>query len=282
MNEPVMDVDRVVTRAQLTADLRALGVTPGEAVMVHESVKAIGWVVGGPDAVIDALLDAIGPEGTLLKYVGTEDDPSGLAAWPEAVQRAYRESAPAFDPTTTRAYRGWGILTEYLRTRPGAARSGHPEGSFAALGRRAKELTADHPLQDGLGPGSPLDKLVKAGGTVLLIGCPLAHTTLIHLAEYEARLPEKRRVRYEVPMLLEGERRWVTIEELDSSDGIVDWTGEDYFELIVRAFLAEGRGRTGRVGHATTHRMDAGELVAYAARWMEENLCGVPVTPKAT
>ena len=81
-------------------------------------------------------------------------------------------------------------------------------------------------------------------------------------------------------MRLEGERRWVTIEELDSSDGIVDWTGEDYFELIVRAFLAEGRGRTGRVGHATAHRMDAGELVAYAARWMEENLRGVPVTSK--
>ncbi len=279
MSDPVIDLDRVVTRPQLARDLRALGVAPGEVLMVHESVKAIGWVAGGPDVVIDALLDAVGPTGTLMKYVGSEDGTYALAEWPAAVQAAYRDTIPGFDPATTRACRAWGILTEYLRTRPGAVRSAHPEGSFAALGARAAELVADHPLQDGLGPGSPLDKLVAMGGKVLLVGCPLAHTTLVHLAEYRARLPEKRRVRYESPVMRGGERVWVAIEELDSSDGIVDWTGTDYFELIVRAFLDAGLGRSGRVGHAEAHLMGAAALVEFAARWMEENLRGLPVTP---
>ena len=47
MSDPVIDLDRVVTRPQLARDLRALGVAPGDALMVHESVKAIGWVAGG-------------------------------------------------------------------------------------------------------------------------------------------------------------------------------------------------------------------------------------------
>ena len=274
MSDPVMDLTRVVTRPRLASDLRALGVSPGDVLMVHESVKAIGWVVGGPDVVIDALLDAVGDTGTLMKYIGAEDGTYAMAEWPPEVQEAYRETIPGFDPATTRACRAWGILTEYLRTRAGTVRSAHPEGSFAALGARAAELVADHPLQDGLGPGSPLDKLVATGGKVLLIGCPLAHTTLVHLAEYRARLPEKRRVRYESAVMRGGERVWVTIEELDSSNGIVDWTGTDYFELIVRALLDAGHARSGRVGHAEAHLMDAATLVDFAARWMEENLGG--------
>jgi len=195
--------------------------------MVHESVKAIGWVAGGPDVVIDALLDAVGPAGTLVTYVGSEDGTYALAEWPPAVQAAYRD--------ITRCRTGW------------------------APGRRSTSSS-------------------RWGGKVLLVGCPLAHTTLVHLAEYRARLPEKRRVRYEAPVMRGGERVWVAIEELDSSDGIVDWAGTDYFELIVRAFLDAGLGRTGRVGHAEAHLMDAAALVDFAARWMEENLRGLPVT----
>ncbi len=113
---------------------------------------------------------------------------------------------------------------------------------------------------------------------MLLVGCPLAHTTLMHLAEYRARLPVKRRVRYESAVMRGGERVWVTIEELDSSDGIVDWEGPDYFELVVRGFLDAGLGQSGRVGHTKTHLMNAATLVDFAARWMEENLGGRPVT----
>jgi aminoglycoside 3-N-acetyltransferase len=59
-----------VTKSRLVADLRKLGTTAGDTLMLHASMKAIGWIVGGPDIVIRALLDVIGPEGTLMMYVG--------------------------------------------------------------------------------------------------------------------------------------------------------------------------------------------------------------------
>jgi len=100
--------------------------------MLHASVRAIGWIVGGPDTVLQALLDILTPEGTLMMYVGWEDSPYELAQWPEDRQRAYLEECPPFDPARSRAYRKWGILTEYFRTWPGARRSDHPDASFAA------------------------------------------------------------------------------------------------------------------------------------------------------
>jgi aminoglycoside 3-N-acetyltransferase len=114
--------------------------------MLHASVSAIGWVVGGPDMVIQALLDVLGPEGTLMMYVGWEDDPYKLTEWPEEWQKAYLEECPPFDPQRSRAHRKLSILTEYLRTWPGAFRSDHPEASVTAVGAKAQWLTADHPL----------------------------------------------------------------------------------------------------------------------------------------
>jgi len=69
----------IVTRSRIADDLRNLGVLPGQVVMLHASVKAIGWVVGGPDMVLQALFDVLTPAGTLMMYVGWEDTPYHLA-----------------------------------------------------------------------------------------------------------------------------------------------------------------------------------------------------------
>lgn len=100
----------VIRKSQLVRDLRALGLEPGQVVMLHASVKAVGWIVGGPDVVLDALLEVLGPSGTLMMMVGTEDGSYWMHRWPEERQRAYREELPPFDPLRTRAYRGWSIL----------------------------------------------------------------------------------------------------------------------------------------------------------------------------
>jgi aminoglycoside 3-N-acetyltransferase len=144
----------------------------------------------------------------------------------------------------------------------------------AALGARAEWITADHPLQYGYGVGSPLAKLVDAEGKVLLLGSPFDTVTLLHYAENVARVPDKRVVRYRAPMLEGGKRVWKEVEEFDTSNGIVDWKGEDYFGLITRQFIAEnGTGVSShRVGHAETHLLDAGRLHRFGVAWMERNL----------
>lgn len=260
----------VVTKSKLIKDLRALGLAAGRTVMLHASVKSIGWVVGGPDVVLDAVLDVLSPEGTLMMYTGSEDGTYSMSEWPEEKQRAYLKECPAFDPMRTRAYRKWSILTEYLRTRPGAFRSNHPDGSFAAVGRLAEFLTADHPLQYGYGPGSPLEKLCEVGGQELILGSPLECVTLLHYSEHMARVPDKRIVRYRAPMLVNGRREWVDIEEFDTNEGIVAWP-EDYFGTIVKEYLDAGNGRTGRIGAADSYLLDAASLQSFGVEWMESH-----------
>lgn len=262
----------IVTKKQIITGLHKLGLEPGQVVMLHASVKSIGWVVGGPDVVIAAILDVLGPEGTLMMLVGTEDGTYEMADWPEEKRRAYLEECPPFDPDRTRAYRKWSILTEYLRTWPGAFRSGHPDASFAAVGKLAKWITEEHPLQYGHGPGSPLAKLCEAEGKVLLLGAPFASLTILHLSEHMARVPDKRIVNYRAPMLRDGRKVWVSIEEFDTCELIGDWEGEGYFDIIPAEALKAGIGVQSKVGAADSFLFDAAKLNEFAIKWLETNI----------
>src|SRR5437764_1593391 len=103
---------RPVTRSELVRDLRALGVRPGAILMVHTRLSALGWVVGGSQTVVEALLEALGSQGTLMAYAGWEDDPWHLAAWPAEWQEAYRAELPPFDPELSEADHEMGRLPE--------------------------------------------------------------------------------------------------------------------------------------------------------------------------
>lgn len=243
-------ISQLITKSRLIHDLSNLGVARGQTLMLHVSVGAIGWIVGGPDVVLQALLEVLTPAGTLMMYVACEDRTELLPTWPPERQAVYFAECPSFDPARSRANREWSILTEYLRTWPGACRSGNPCVSVAAVGAKAGWITAGHPLQYGYGPGSPLAKLCEAGGQVLLLGAPLDTITLLHYAEHMADVPNKRTVRYPVPLLRNGKRVWVEVEEYDTANGIVDWEGGEYFVAIMRDFLAAGQGRSGMVGAA--------------------------------
>src|ERR1051326_642955 len=94
----VMQGTRPVTRSGLVRDLRGLGVRPGGVLMVHTRMSAIGWVVGGAQTVVTALLDVLGPAGTLMAYVGWNDSTGGMIGWPTEWQEAYRAECPPFDP----------------------------------------------------------------------------------------------------------------------------------------------------------------------------------------
>src|SRR6266581_551691 len=94
----VMRNTRPVTRSGLVRNLRALGVQPGGVLMVHTRMSAVGWVVGGSETVVTALLDVLGSAGTLMAYIGWNDNTGGLTRWPPEWQEAYRSERPPFDP----------------------------------------------------------------------------------------------------------------------------------------------------------------------------------------
>lgn len=165
-----------VTRSSITADLTRLGLTTGDHVLVHSSLSALGWVEGGADAAIDALLDAVGPTGTIV--VPTLTGSEHVLAGGEV------EFDPAWTPSWT------GTIPETLRRREGAIRSLHPTHSVAALGAEAQTLTAGH--EDTLTPcgtGSPFVRLGALSGRVLLLGVDHESNTTMHAIEELAGVP---------------------------------------------------------------------------------------------
>ncbi|GAA2259298.1 aminoglycoside 3-N-acetyltransferase [Glycomyces scopariae] len=264
MGEP-----QILTRAALAADLRRLGLAAGDAVMAHAAFGRVGPVLGGPDALVDAALDAVGPAGTLLSY---QDWELSVDVWDEdgRVREELRDHVPPFDIATARPARDHGVLAAAVGTRPGVRRSGNPGASVAALGARAEEFTAGHPLDYGYGEDSPFARLVAAGGKVLMVGAPLDTMTLLHHAEHLADLPGKRRISIEYPFATAHGTQWRTVEEFDTGDPVVTGPPEDYFRLIVEDYLATGAGRRGEVGHAASILVDAADIVPFAVAWMEE------------
>jgi aminoglycoside 3-N-acetyltransferase len=274
-----------VTRSQLVADLQRLGVMRDGIIMVHTRMSALGWVVGGSGTVVAALLEALGPDGTLMAYAGWEDDSFDLDQWPVEHRHAYEADPPAYDPAISEAARDHGRIPERIRTWPGAYRSRHPEANIVALGPRAAWITADHPWDDAYGPGSPLAKLVAADGQVLMLGAPLDTLTLLHHAEATANVAEKRRVTYRMPLSQGGQIVWREFHDIDTSRGAFPYEqvqaeiaqtpgmqpGDAEFAAIARQALAAGIGRQEQVGQSESALFPARELHAFAVAWMERH-----------
>ncbi|MFG3706720.1 aminoglycoside N(3)-acetyltransferase [Micromonospora sp. NPDC047670] len=250
------------TTESLAADLRGLGLSAGDVVLAHTSMRSLGFVVGGAQAVVAALLEVLGPTGTLVVPTHTPDntDPAGWEAppVPEAWWPAIRDHTPGFDPARTPS-RYVGILPELVRTWPGALRSDHPQVSFAALGARAGEIVTGHRLDDALGERSPLGAVYRLDGKVLLLGCGYDSNTSLHLAEWRQTSPPRAEQGASV-RATDGGGRWLTWVDVR--------TDEDDFERLGADFEATGAATKGRVGQATARLMAQRAVVDFATGWM--------------
>ena len=254
--------------ARLADDIRRLGVHPGAAIMVHVSLRAIGPVQGGAESVLDALELAVGRDGGLLMVLGAKNDWDWVNERSEHERAALLANAEPFDAAITPAEPEVGYLAEVFRLRPGTLFTNNPEGRFAARGALAPDLLADAPWHDYYGLGSPLDRLCQLNGSVLRLGADPDTTTLLHFAEHLVPLPSKRRVRRHRRVHGPDGPEIRVVECLDDSSGIVDWSGEDYFKLILEDYLDLGHSSSGLVGNAKSELINAQELVDFGVRWM--------------
>ncbi len=258
-------------RASLVDGFRALGVVPGDAVMLHASVRAVGHLIGGPDQIHLALKDALTGGGTLVMYASCPEfyDEVGRGNLTAEEERAVLEHLPAFDPYTDRCARDNGALVELLRTWPGSLVNAHV-ARFVVWGRQARHLIAPQPWNYAFGRGSLLERFIELNGKVLLLGSDHDAVTLLHYAEHIVDLPDKRVARFRVPVLEEGERVWRPMEEFDTSDrgAHPNWP-DRFFARIVDGFLRSRSIVGGRVGNAPSVLFNGRDLIDYALPEMQ-------------
>ena len=220
--------ESTLTRQDIVNDLRTLGVGPGMTIMVHSSLSALGRVEGGAETLIEALIEAVGSEGTVA-----------MPAMP---------GGGVFDPETSPSTVG--AVTNVFRTWPGVMRSFHPSHSACAIGPRAQYLledTLDHPTAIGAeSPWGRLSRLPEAH--VLLLGVDQDRNTLLHHPEELVRAP------------------YLSTIERDyrAEDGSVQTKTLEWFPGPHRDFIglepiimASGAMRVGKVGNALSRIMHA-------------------------
>ena len=252
------------TRESLARDLNALGLGPGLTVIVHSSLSALGWVSGGPVTVVQALMDVITPEGTLVMptHSGDYSDPSQWRNPPVPAEwwPIIRETMPAFDPAITPT-RKMGCIVETFRTWPKVRRSSHPQTSFAAWGKHADFITARHSLDHSLGEQSPLARIYDLDGRVLLLGVPYGNNTSFHLGEYRAGTSPA--LVQGAPVMENGQRHWKEINDVAWDSDRFDELGAD-FERVHPINI-------GRVGSAESRLFSQRLAVDFAREWLKQH-----------
>ncbi len=180
-----------LSREHLVEQLLQLGVAQGGVLLVHTSFRAVGPVDGGPVGLIDALMTAIGPDGTLVMPSMTGGE-------------------TPYDPLTTPTD-GMGVVAETFWRMPGVLRGNHPTSTFAAIGPEAAAIVAPQPLSPAHGLDSPVGRVLERDGQVLLLGVDHSSNTTIHLAESLAGVPY--RTTEEAIVLKNGQPEHITYWE---------------------------------------------------------------------
>ena len=235
---------------KIVHDLNVLGVRPGDVVMVHSSLKSLGHVEGGPETVVAAFLELLGPAGTLLM--------PGLS-----YQSVTREQN-TFDVNNTPVCVG--AIPEHFRKRPGTLRSVHPTHSVCGVGPLAERLLGyQHTDTTPCGPNSPWRGLPSVRGKIVMLGCGLKPNTSMHAVEEFAGITQflSEPAQYRV-ILADGRQGTMSVRRHNFA-GFV----QRYDKLTL--LLGPPCLRIGEVLKARVHLIDAPAMWEMAAGALQKN-----------
>ena len=240
-----------VTRESIADDLSRLGIEKGDVVFLHSSLKSLGWVEGGADAVIAAFLDVVGSDGLVivptLSFTFVRHHPG---------QRGY-------NPKRTPSHAG--KITDTLWRRPNAYRSKHPTHSIAAIGKRAQELVEGHDKTSTFGKDGPYRRYVDWGAKILFLGVDGRCNTTLHAIEDWLDLPY---LQVETALVEDQNGEPQVVEVTKSPSG-----HRDFYQRgckVQRLLESSGIIRRGKVGAADTFWMPSQDMVELVVKGIYE------------
>ena len=258
----ILNTPEFQSKETLKHQLQQLGITKGDALMVHASLKSMGWIAGGAQAVVEALMETVTEAGTLIMPAQSADN-SDPVYWmeppvPENWHQPIRDHLPAFDVHLS-GLRGMGKIAECFHRHPLTIRSPHPSHSFMAWGSKAADWMSEQPIEDSFGKNSPLAKMMQEKVKIILIGVGFDSCTALHYAEFVQK--SRSTSPQGAAILLDGKRVWQTYDCVDMDS--------DRFPEIAKAF--PGNVSEGKLGQAEIRLVDMKPLVEFGIDWLREN-----------
>lgn len=241
------------TYKTLVHDLHTLGLKVGDTVLVHSSLKSIGHVEGGPDAVIDAFLEVLGESGTLL-----------MPSFQNGSEFFLVDRGCKFDVVNSPSELG--IITETFRKRSGVIRSLNPTHCTAGIGTMAEEILSGHEKCDiSCGWESPYHKITEAGGKIILLGVTHASNTTLHFVENTNGAPTVCAIKYQ-PVVIDGSGIEIIVPTYPHMPGLF----RNYLR-VESILIAENIQKNGKVGSAHTKIIEAGAMAKIIGRKIRRN-----------
>lgn len=249
-----IDIHTISSKEEIIQQLEVLGIQKGMVLLLHADTRRLGHLIGGEQILIEALMESVGYEGTIIMPTFTPQlmDPScqkkrvNPMFWEDV-----RHNALSFDRKLTPPLHCDALIHQFLRN-DGIVRSYHPLYSFAAWGKYAKIICDKHPLHFGLSKDSPLGKVVDFNGYVVMLGCEYEDCSIFQLARYNGEQSPIRVI--SAPIENNHKVLWKDMLELDYDTKNFSQIGEVMEErsVVKTSYIGNGRCRLFSAREAST------------------------------
>lgn len=250
------------SKKDLIKDFQKIGIENGTNLMVHASLSKIGWVIGGAQTVVSALIDSVGDDGTIVMPSATPyclhpdnwDDIKIPKNWiPKVV-----EHLPVFDINTTPT--AMGTIPETFRNWPKTIRSNHPISSICARGKLAEEITENHNLEISEGENTPYEKVYELNFKILLLGVGFNRCTMLHFAESKSK--NRRLTTSNYPVLRNNKRVWIEAQDMGNDNSI-------HFPKIGELYLSKKGANKSKIGEADSLLFPTKKIVEFGTNYFD-------------
>ncbi len=246
----------VVRGEEVKRGLAAVGLSAGDVVLVHSSLSAFGYVEGGADTVIDALLETVGPEGTVVVPTFT---------WGPF----HAADKVVLDLANTPVKDEVGIIPETFRKRPEAQRSTHICHSVAAIGPHADDV-----MGEGIrsfGKGSTFHQLYKLNAWYLFLGATFSSCTALHAVEEYMQVPYRRYRDFQGSTVILADGTEIPSQSVEYLR-LPDRDYRNDFAKMRDIYAAHGVLNITRIGAAEVMNLRIRELFDIAVEYMSKDI----------